>query len=103
MKNHIIIALDSKELKLLRGYIVDCDYNGFIGNNNYYRVNEMREFFYRWHLNCIKKKILKGAESNRRYITLTLPELKTLQAMFRRVDCCKDMITLQDRFYPQIA
>jgi hypothetical protein len=98
MKTYRVIAFNGKEIDLLREYLNDCFNTGFFGVNNFKNIAEAREFFYYWHLKEVIAKVSKESKADTRYITLNLPEIKTIKAMFSRVDCCKEMIFLQDRF-----
>jgi hypothetical protein len=93
-----LFALTQEENELMLSYINDCQYLGFSGVNNYSRVNEIREFFYRWHLNELAKKFQKSRRGRMVFVTLSAPEVKTLQVMFQRVDCDQQTINLQVKF-----
>ena len=88
-----------EEHEIFKGYVNECNYSGFTGINNYSRTNEQREFFYRWHLSAVLKKFNKSRGAKAIFITLTLPELKVIQAMFRRVDCDTRTQEIQKKFY----
>lgn len=94
-----IFVMTQGDFNLLRNYVIKCNNEGFVGINNFKRIQNDREIFYRWHLDLITKKIGKKQEGDRRWLNLTFPEILTLQAMFKRVDCCKEMIEIQRRFY----
>jgi len=90
MKTHIaspakrVLVLGAKELLLTREFINLCQTSAFSGINNFSRVNETREFFYQWHLKEISKKVNKANRGG--HLTLTSPEVKTLNAMYQRVE-----------------
>jgi hypothetical protein len=90
MKTHIaspgkrVLVLGAKELLLTREFINLCQTKAFSGINNFNRVNETREFFYQWHLKEIAKKVNKANRGG--HLTLTCPEVKTLNAMTQRVE-----------------
>lgn len=94
-----VFVMTPDDFNLLKNYVQKCNSEGFYGINNFARMQQDREIFYKWHLEQITRKVLKRQEGAKRWLNLTFPEILTLQAMFRRVDCCKQMIDLQTRFY----
>lgn len=98
-KTSRLFVLTPEETDRLRDYVTDCHYSGFTGINNYSRHNEVREFFYRWHLSELMKKFEKSRGAKMIFLTLTAPEVRTLHAMFQRVDCDEEVITIQRKFH----
>lgn len=91
--------LNNIDFDLLKNYVRKCEISGFYGINNYKKIQDAREFFYRWHLEQLCRKLSKVRPKESNWLTLNHPEIITLQAMFNRVDCAKETIILQKRFY----
>ena len=92
------LVLTGRQYQLLQAYFIACQRLGFVGPNDYTRVNEIREAFYQWHLVDLIRKFSKTKSSDLVYVQLNWPELKTANAMFKRVECDAELINLQSRF-----
>lgn len=86
------------DLAQFKQYLFVCEHTGFIGINNYRKIQDAREFFYRWHLTQLIKKVHKKRKGEI-WLQFTWPEIKTLHAMFQRVDCDLKMQEIQRRFH----
>lgn len=82
-----VLVLEAKELIKAREFINDCQTKGFTGINNFVRINQMREFFFGWHLQELAVKL--NRPNRKGYLTVTSPEIETLKAMFQRVEADK--------------
>lgn len=94
-----VFVMSPDDFNLLKSYVTKCNHEGFYGINNFRKIQNDREVFYRWHLDQMTRKVYKKQEGGKRWLNLTYPEILTLQAMFKRVDCDKEMLAMQHRFY----
>lgn len=98
------VPLIKSDLILINQYLVSCDQSGFVGPNSY-NHNKEREYFYKWHLYEFQSRVANKLlalyhhpESKKVNLIVTEPEQYALSAMFKRVDCCPYMLSLQNRF-----
>lgn len=94
-----IFAFTPREFGLLKSYLEKSKYSAFAGVYNFNKIQPDREILFQWHLDQLIAKCKKSRAGDKMWIRFSFPELLTVKVIFKRVDCCKEMILVQEKFY----